>query len=30
VITNANTCLRWLKRNPPEVEEAREAVMKIV
>jgi PAS domain S-box-containing protein len=24
-ITNANTCLRWLKRDPPDVEEAREA-----
>ena len=24
-ITNANTCLRWLTRDPPDVEEAREA-----
>jgi len=24
-ITNANTCLRWLKRDQPDVEEAREA-----
>jgi PAS domain S-box-containing protein len=24
-ITNSNTCLRWLTRNPPDVEEAREA-----
>jgi C4-dicarboxylate-specific signal transduction histidine kinase len=25
VITNSNTCLRWLARDPPDVEEAREA-----
>jgi PAS domain S-box-containing protein len=25
-ITNSNTCLRWLSRDPPDVEEAREAV----
>jgi PAS domain S-box-containing protein len=29
-ITNANTCLRWLKRDHPDVEEAREATMRIV
>ena len=29
-ITNANTCLRWLKRDQPEIEEAREALMRIV
>ena len=29
-ITDANTCLRWLKRDQPEVEEAREATMRIV
>src|SRR5215469_5449568 len=29
-ITNSNTCLRWLKRDPPDVEEAREAVSRIV
>ena len=29
-ITNANTCLRWLKRDQPEVEEAREAATRIV
>jgi PAS domain S-box-containing protein len=29
-ITNANTCLRWLKRDQPDVEEAREATMRIV
>jgi PAS domain S-box-containing protein len=29
-ITNANTCLRWLKRDQPNVEEAREAMMRIV
>jgi PAS domain S-box-containing protein len=29
-ITNASTCLRWLKRDQPDVEEAREATMRIV
>jgi len=29
-ITNSNTCLRWLTRDPPDVEEAREAVSRIV
>jgi C4-dicarboxylate-specific signal transduction histidine kinase len=29
-ITNANTCLRWLGRDQPDVEEAREATTRIV
>jgi signal transduction histidine kinase len=29
-VTNANTCLRWLARDHPDVEEAREAAMRIV
>ena len=29
-VTNANTCLRWLTRDTPNVEEAREAAMRIV
>ena len=29
-ITNANTCLRWLMRDQPEIDEAREAVIRIV
>jgi PAS domain S-box-containing protein len=29
-ITNANTCLRWLKRDQPEIEEARQALERIV
>jgi C4-dicarboxylate-specific signal transduction histidine kinase len=29
-ITNANTCLRWLARDQPEVNEAREAALRIV
>jgi PAS domain S-box-containing protein len=29
-VTNANTCLRWLAANPPNVEEARAAAMRIV
>jgi C4-dicarboxylate-specific signal transduction histidine kinase len=29
-ITNANTCLRWLTRDRPDVEEARAAAMRIV
>jgi PAS domain S-box-containing protein len=29
-ITNANTCLRWLARDQPNLEEAREAAMRIV
>jgi PAS domain S-box-containing protein len=29
-VTNANTCLRWLTRDQPEVEEARAAAMRIV
>jgi len=29
-VTDANTCLRWLTRDHPEVEEAREAALRIV
>lgn len=29
-ITNANTCLRWLRREQPDIEEAVEAAMRIV
>jgi PAS domain S-box-containing protein len=29
-ITDSNTCLRWLARDPPDVEEAREAASRIV
>jgi PAS domain S-box-containing protein len=29
-ITNANTCLRWLQRDQPDIEEASEAVTRIV
>jgi signal transduction histidine kinase len=29
-VTNANTCVRWLSRNPPDIEEARAAAMRIV
>jgi signal transduction histidine kinase len=29
-ITDSNTCLRWLGRDPPDVEEAREAASRIV
>jgi signal transduction histidine kinase len=29
-VTDANTCLRWLMRNPPEVEEAREAASRTI
>jgi C4-dicarboxylate-specific signal transduction histidine kinase len=29
-VTNANTCLRWLKRDHPDVEEAREAASRVV
>jgi PAS domain S-box-containing protein len=29
-VTNANTCLRWLTREHPDLEEAREAAMRIV
>jgi len=29
-ITNANTCLHWLKRDQPEIDEARDAVNRIV
>jgi PAS domain S-box-containing protein len=29
-LTNANTCLRWLTRDVPDLEEAREAAMRIV
>jgi C4-dicarboxylate-specific signal transduction histidine kinase len=29
-LTNANTCLRWLTREHPDLEEAREAAMRIV
>jgi PAS domain S-box-containing protein len=29
-VTNANTCLRWLARDQPDLQEAREAAMRIV
>jgi PAS domain S-box-containing protein len=29
-LTNANTCLRWLRRDNPEVEEAREATSRMI
>jgi len=29
-VTNANTCLRWLTRDQPDLEEAREAALRIV
>jgi PAS domain S-box-containing protein len=29
-VTDARTCLRWLQRNPPEIEEARETVSRVV
>src|SRR5207302_4264634 len=29
-VTDANTCLRWLNRDQPDVEEAREAASRIV
>jgi len=29
-VTNANTCLRWLTRDQPDLEEAREAAMRIM
>lgn len=29
-VTDANTCLRWLTRNPPELEEAREAASRTI
>jgi C4-dicarboxylate-specific signal transduction histidine kinase len=29
-VTDANTCLRWLKRDHPDLEEAREAALRIV
>jgi C4-dicarboxylate-specific signal transduction histidine kinase len=29
-VTNANTCLRWLARDQPDLEEAREAAMRIM
>ncbi len=29
-ITDSNTCLRWLARNPPDIEEAREAASRTV
>jgi len=29
-VTDANTCLRWLKRDQPDLEEAREAALRIV
>jgi len=29
-ITDANTCLRWLRRNQPDMEEAREAASRVV
>lgn len=30
LITNANACLRWLDRQPPELDEAREAARRII
>jgi len=30
VVTNANTCVRWLTRDEPDLEEARETAMRIV
>jgi two-component system, LuxR family, sensor kinase FixL len=30
VITNGNACLRWLVRDPPDLEEAREAVRRMI
>jgi signal transduction histidine kinase len=30
IVTNANACLRWLDREPPNLEEARDAVRRIV
>jgi K+-sensing histidine kinase KdpD len=30
VVTNANACLRWLDRDPPELDEARETARRIV
>lgn len=30
VVTNANACLRWLANDPPNLDEAREAVKRIV
>ncbi|GAT33060.1 hypothetical protein TSACC_21465 [Terrimicrobium sacchariphilum] len=30
LVTNANACLRWLDRNPPEMDEAREAARRII
>jgi PAS domain S-box-containing protein len=29
-VTDANTCLRWLNRDPPDLEEAREAASRVV
>jgi C4-dicarboxylate-specific signal transduction histidine kinase len=29
-VTDANTCLRWLKRDEPDLEEAREAALRVV
>jgi PAS domain S-box-containing protein len=29
-LTDANTCMRWLERDPPDIEEARAAAMRIV
>ena len=29
-ITDANTCMRWLARDPPDIEEAREAASRII
>ena len=29
-ITNANTCLRWLRRDPPDLEEARQAASRAI
>jgi PAS domain S-box-containing protein len=29
-VTDANTCLRWLKRDPPDLEEAREAASRTI
>jgi len=29
-VTDANTCLRWLMRDPPDLEEAREAASRTI
>ena len=30
IVTNGNACLRWLSNDPPNVEEARQTVMRMV